>query len=56
VGDTDGVVVVPHATLADVLAEARARTEKEAGLFEQLRAGHTTIELLALDPSPIDHP
>jgi len=56
VGDTDGVVVVPHATLADVLAAARARTEKEAGLFEQLRAGRTTIDLLALDPSPIDHP
>jgi 4-hydroxy-4-methyl-2-oxoglutarate aldolase len=56
VGDTDGVVVVPHATLADVLAAARARTEKEAGLFEQLRAGRTTIELLTLDPSPIDHP
>ena len=56
VGDVDGVVVVPHATLADVLAAARSRTEKEAGLFDQLRAGRTTIELLDLDPSPIDHP
>jgi 4-hydroxy-4-methyl-2-oxoglutarate aldolase len=55
-GDVDGVVVVPHATLLDVLAAARARTEKEAGLFAALRAGKTTIELLDLDPSPVDHP
>ena len=56
VADTDGVAVVPHAVLSDVLASARARTEKEAALFIELRAGKTTIELLDLDPSPIDHP
>ena len=56
VGDVDGVVVVPHATLPDVLDAARARTEKEAGLFTALRAGKTTVELLDLDPSPVDHP
>lgn len=54
VGDADGVVVVPHATLADVLTAARARTVKEAALFTDLRAGKTTIELLALDPTPIE--
>lgn len=56
VGDVDGVVVVPHATLADVLAAARTRTEREAALFVELRAGRTTLDLLGLDPSPVDHP
>ena len=37
-----------------VLAAAQARTDKEAGLFDALEAGKTTIELLGLDPSPID--
>jgi 4-hydroxy-4-methyl-2-oxoglutarate aldolase len=55
VGDADGVVVVPHATLGDVLMAARARTDKEAGLFTDLRAGLTTLDLLGLDPTPIDH-
>jgi len=56
VGDRDGVAVVPHATRADVIAAARTRTAREAALFEQLRSGRTTIELLDLDPSIIDHP
>jgi 4-hydroxy-4-methyl-2-oxoglutarate aldolase len=56
VADADGVVVVPHATLAEVRTAARARTEKEADLFRRLRAGDTTIDLLGLDPSPITHP
>jgi len=55
VGDTDGVVVVPHATLGDVLRAARVRTGREATLLEQLRAGRTTLDLLGLDPSPVDH-
>ena len=53
VGDADGVVIVPGDTLADVLAAAAARTDKEAALFAQLRAGRTTIELLDLDPTPV---
>jgi len=53
VGDVDGVVVVPRDALDEVLAAAQARTEKEAGLFDALRTGKTTIELLGLDPSPI---
>jgi 4-hydroxy-4-methyl-2-oxoglutarate aldolase len=56
VGDADGVVVVPAAALDDVLAAAAARSAKEAALFEALRAGATTIELLDLDPSHIDGP
>lgn len=53
VGDVDGVVVVPHDAVDDVLAAADARTAKEAGFFDALKAGKTTIELLGLDPSPV---
>jgi len=53
VGDVDGVVVVPRAEIDAVLAAAQARTNKEAGLFDALKAGKTTIELLGLDPSPV---
>ena len=53
VADADGVTVLPHAALDDVLAAGRAREAKEAGFFETLRAGKTTIELLGLDTSPI---
>ena len=51
VADVDGVTVVPGAALADVLAAGRAREAKEAGFFEALRAGSTTVELLGLDAS-----
>ena len=53
VADADGVTVVPHAHLDDVLAAGRAREAKEAKFFEELRAGVTTVELLGLDTSPI---
>ena len=53
VADADGVAVVPHAKLDDVLAAGRAREAKEAKYFEELRAGRTTIELLGLDTSKI---
>jgi 4-hydroxy-4-methyl-2-oxoglutarate aldolase len=53
VGDSDGVVVVPGDQLDDVIAAGRARAQKESRMFEQLRAGKTTVELLDLDPAPI---
>jgi 4-hydroxy-4-methyl-2-oxoglutarate aldolase len=53
VGDTDGVVVIPGGDLDAVLAAGRARADKEAGLFAALRAGATTLELLDLDPGPV---
>jgi 4-hydroxy-4-methyl-2-oxoglutarate aldolase len=53
VGDADGVVVVPRASVDDVLAAAQARSAKEAALFDALKAGKTTLELLNLDPSPV---
>ena len=53
VGDADGVVVVPETTLADVINASRVRASKEAGVFRALWEGQTTLELLGLDPSPI---
>jgi 4-hydroxy-4-methyl-2-oxoglutarate aldolase len=53
VADADGVVVVPSAAIDDVLAAGQARAAKELGLFEALRNGKTTVELLGLDPSPV---
>jgi 4-hydroxy-4-methyl-2-oxoglutarate aldolase len=54
VADADGVTVVPHAHLDGVLAAGRTRAEKEEHFFEELRAGRTTIQLLALDDTPIE--
>jgi len=53
VADADGVTVVPHAKIDDVLAAGQAREAKEAIYFEELKAGRTTVELLGLDTSPI---
>ncbi|MCU1458006.1 MAG: Dimethylmenaquinone methyltransferase [Actinomycetia bacterium] len=53
VGDGDGVVVIPGGSLDAVLAEGRARADKEEAWFTKLRAGTTTVELLDLDVSPI---
>ena len=54
VGDADGVTVVPSGQLDDVLAAGSARAERERALFDALRAGKTTVELLGLDPTSID--
>lgn len=54
VGDTDGVTVIPHTHLDDVLAAGQARATKEEVYFEQLRSGRTTIQLLSLDDVPIE--
>ena len=46
--DGDGAVVVPVARVAEVLAAARARAEREVRVREQLRAGHLTLDLHGL--------
>ncbi len=53
VGDADGVVVVPGATLGDVINAGRVRAAKETEMFRALWEGKTTLELLELDRSPI---
>ncbi|MDE3085800.1 MAG: RraA family protein [Acidobacteriota bacterium] len=56
VGDADGVVVVAAGSLGDVIGRAEARAEKEEGLFGALRRSATTVELLGLDPGPVQGP
>jgi 4-hydroxy-4-methyl-2-oxoglutarate aldolase len=56
VGDADGVTVIPGEQLDAVLDAGLARSEKERGLFDSLRTGATTIELLGLDTSPVRRP
>jgi regulator of RNase E activity RraA len=51
VADVDGVTFVPGTALEDVLAAGRAREAKEAGFFQALLSGSTTVELLGLDAS-----
>jgi 4-hydroxy-4-methyl-2-oxoglutarate aldolase len=54
VGDADGVTVVAATEVDAVLAAGTARAEREQALFAALRDGKTTVELLGLDPTPID--
>jgi 4-hydroxy-4-methyl-2-oxoglutarate aldolase len=54
VGDRDGVTVVARDAFDDVVAAGRARAAKESAMFEALRAGKTTVELLGLDVAPIE--
>jgi 4-hydroxy-4-methyl-2-oxoglutarate aldolase len=51
VGDVDGVTVVPVHRLTAVREAGEARASREAGFFEALRTGRTTLELLGLDAS-----
>lgn len=54
VGDDDGVTVVPGADLAAVLTAGTARADTEDTMFAALRSGRTTVELLDLDPGPVE--
>lgn len=52
--DEDGAVVVDRVELEQVTDASRARAEKESRFFDELRAGRTTLELLGIDPSPVE--
>jgi 4-hydroxy-4-methyl-2-oxoglutarate aldolase len=45
VGDGDGVVAVPHARAAEVVARSRQRELDEAAILERLRGGATTLDV-----------
>ena len=49
IGDDDGVVVIPQAEIAAVLAASRLREEKEARFRAELLQGKTTWDLLDLN-------
>jgi len=44
--DDDGIVVVAHAQVAQVLEAARQREEREADVMRRLEAGELTIDVL----------
>jgi 4-hydroxy-4-methyl-2-oxoglutarate aldolase len=54
VGDVDGVTVIAQARRDEVVAAGRARADAESVMFEKLRSGATTVELLALDTTTIE--
>ena len=54
VGDVDGVVVIAAADLDAILAAGNQRAANEQRLFNELKAGATTVDLLGLDPGGLD--
>lgn len=54
VADGDGAVVIPGAAFDEIVTAGRAKLEAERIMFERLRAGATTLELLGLDLSLVD--
>ncbi|HEV8021000.1 MAG TPA: hypothetical protein VGP41_07020 [Candidatus Lustribacter sp.] len=49
VGDTDGVVAIPRASVASVLDKSREREEKEVETMRSLVAGQSSIDLYGWD-------
>ena len=45
VGDTDGVVAIPHARAAEVVAAGEQREAEEAAILRRLQAGETTLSV-----------
>lgn len=48
VGDRDGLVVVEHSAVEDVIRQSRAREDMENSIRKGLEAGRSTVELLGL--------
>ncbi|MEE2760189.1 MAG: 4-hydroxy-4-methyl-2-oxoglutarate aldolase [Pseudomonadota bacterium] len=48
-GDTDGVVIVPQARIAEVNEKSQERESKEAAVMERLRGGETSLEIYGWD-------
>jgi 4-hydroxy-4-methyl-2-oxoglutarate aldolase len=44
-GDTDGVVVIPKAKVAEAIAASKAREAREADLMEKLKTGQSTVAI-----------
>lgn len=55
VADEDGIVVVPAEAVDACAAAGAQRAEREAAMFDALAGGRTTLDLLGLDPGPVQH-
>jgi 4-hydroxy-4-methyl-2-oxoglutarate aldolase len=51
VGDADGVVVLPEAEAAAIVARADQRVADERRILAEIKAGKSTLELYRLDPN-----
>ncbi|MEY2683747.1 MAG: hypothetical protein RJA09_891 [Pseudomonadota bacterium] len=49
VGDSDGVVVVPHALAAQTVAAAQQRETDEAAILQRLKAGESTMQVYGFE-------
>jgi len=49
VGDADGVVAIPHARAAEVIAAGRQREAEEAAILRRLEAGESTLKVYGWD-------
>lgn len=45
VGDADGVVAIPQARAAEVIAAGQQREADEAAILKRLEAGETTMKV-----------
>jgi len=54
VGDADGVVVIAQNDLEAVIRAGRDRAEAEVRYLAALQEGRSTVEVLGLDPSPVE--
>jgi len=56
VADADGVVVIPRALVTQVVDAALVRVAKEEGYLREIRAGASTVDLLALREADAEPP
>lgn len=56
VGDRDGVTVIGGDELHDTIGRGQARAHKETAMFDKLREGASTVELLGLDTASVTRP
>jgi 4-hydroxy-4-methyl-2-oxoglutarate aldolase len=54
VGDRDGVVVIPPSVLPACRQLASERVVREAGYFQRINTGETTMGLLGLSPASVE--
>lgn len=49
VGDSDGVVAIPQAQAAEVIAAGQRREAEESAILRRLKAGESTLKVYGWD-------